>query len=363
MRLSIIVPVYNMAGGGKLNQCLESLMNQELDDYEVIAVDDCSRDGSPDILNEFAARYGDRLKVILSPENRRQGGARNLGLEAACGEWVGFVDSDDWVAPDCYEKLLARAEETGADMAGCDYSLVSKHSFETGKPVVNNTEDQTGVLDEEKHRKLILRPGSMVVKIYRHSVIRENGLGFPEGIFYEDNCAGPLWSLYFTRFERVAEPLYYYYQHEASTVHRITEQRCRDRLQAEEIFYTECEKRGFLERYGEEIAYRFTELSYVITLFSYLQGVRHPKISFVRELRRAVERHIPDFEQNIYYRQLTGQEEQRLIAMQGKSAVRFYLYYRLKLLVRSVRQKKDGGSGSDLNEREGFTALHERMKK
>jgi len=339
MRLSVIVPVYNMAAEGKLEYCMESLVRQTITDYEIIAVNDASTDNSLEVLQLYGARYPGLVKVVTYPVNRRQGGAKNEGLRAASGEWVGFVDSDDWVAPDCYEKLLARAQETGADVVGCDYSLVSEHGFEPGKLVVNNTEDQTGVLDEEKHKKLILRPGSMVVKIYRHSVIRENGLKFPEGIFYEDNCAGPLWSLYFTRFERVGEPLYYYYQHEASTVHRITEQRCRDRMQAEEIFYAECERRGFLEQYGEEIAYRFAELSYVITLFSYLQGVRHPKLSFVRELRQAVERHFPDFEQNVYYRQLTGQEEQRLIAMQGKSALRFYLSYRLKLLVRSVRRR------------------------
>lgn len=89
----------------------------------------------------------------------------------------------------------------------------------------------------------------MVLKIYKHSVIRENHLDFPEHIFYEDNCAGPLWSLYFRRFERVEEPLYYYYQHAVSTVHHITEEKCRDRMKAAELLYTECENRGFLAEY------------------------------------------------------------------------------------------------------------------
>lgn len=259
------------------------------------------------------------------------------GLKVATGEWIGFIDSDDWIAPDFYEKLLSRAEETGADLVGCDYSLVSEHSFSVGRIVENNSADQTGILDEEKHKKLILRPGSMVVKIYKHSVIRENQLDFPDGIFYEDNCAGPLWSLYFKRFERVAEPLYYYYQHEASTVHRISEERCRDRMRAEELFYEACMKRGFLERYLQEIEYRFAELSYVITVFSYMQGAKKPKLSFVKELRRTVTDKFPNFEQNEYYRKFIGAEEQKLIAMQAKSDVMFYWYYRLKLLVRSLR--------------------------
>ena len=182
----------------------------------------------------------------------------------------------------------------------------------------------------------------MVLKIYKRSVITENHLDFPEKIFYEDNCAGPLWSLYFTHFERVEEPLYYYYQHEVSTVHTITEEKCRDRMAAAALLYAECKKRGFLEEYHRELEYRFTELYYVITLFTYLQGMKHPKLSFVKELRKGIIEHFPDFPENPYYLQYTGAEEKQLIAMQGKSDFKFFLYYRLKLWVR--RMKKSRGA-------------------
>lgn len=339
MRLSIIVPVYNMAAEGKLKFCMDSLVNQTIEDYEIIAVDDASTDNSPEILREYEKAYPGKVRVITYPVNRRQGGAKNEGLKAAAGEWIGFIDSDDWVTPDYYEKLLNRADETGADVVGCDYSLVTEHTFEVGKVVQNNSADQTGVLDEEKHKKLLLRPGSMVIKIYRHSVIRDNGLCFPEGIFYEDNCAGPLWSLYFKHFERVEEPLYYYYQHTVSTVHHISEEKCRDRMKAMEIFCEECEKRGLSERYHSEIEYRFAELYYVNTLFSYMQGMRHPKLSFVKGLRKGIEERFPGFERNEYYRQLTGSEEQKLIALQRHSDMCFFLEYRLKLWVRKLREK------------------------
>lgn len=240
---------------------------------------------------------------------------------------------------DYYEKLLRKAEETGADVVGCDYSLVEKHTFEIGQVVQNNTPDQTGVLDREKHGRLLMRFGSMVLKIYRHSVIQENGLLFPEGMFYEDNCAGPLWSCYFTHFEKVEEPLYYYYQHQVSTVHHITEAKCEDRMKAAELLYQECEKRGLLEQYPIELEYRFSELYYVITLFSYLSGVKHAKLSFVKRLRAGMEKYFPNFEENPYYLKNTGKEEQELIAMQGKSDLQFFLYYKLKQAVRKVRKK------------------------
>lgn len=337
MKLSIIVPVYNMAADGKLEYCLNSLVGQTAGDYEIIAVDDASTDHSLEILREYERKYPDRMRVLHYEVNRRQGGAKNEGLKAAQGEWIGFVDSDDWVTADFYEKLLQKAEETGADMVGCDYSLVEEHTMQTGRVVQNNTLDQTGILDTEKHKKLLMRPGSMVIKIYRHSVIRRNHLLFPEGIFYEDNCAGPLWSLYFTRFEKVEEPLYFYYQHPVSTVHHITEEKCRDRMAAAALFYEECKKRDVLEEYGQEIEYRFTELYFVVTLFSYLSGVKHPKLSFVKELRRGVEERFPRFEENAYYQEKTGAEERRLIALQGKSNLLFLGYYRLKRLIWRIR--------------------------
>lgn len=338
MKLSIIVPVYNMAADQKLEYSMNSLVNQTIDDYEIIAVDDASTDNSLEILRAFEKKYPGKVRVIHYEVNRRQGGAKNEGLRAAVGEWIGFIDSDDWVTPDFYEKLLNRAEETGADLVGCDYNLVDEHTMQVGRVVQNNSADQTGVLDDEKHKSLIMRSGSMVIKIYKHQVIRDNHLDFPEGIFYEDNCAGPLWSLYFTHYERVEEPMYYYYQHQVSTVHHISEQKCRDRMTAAALFYEECKKRGFLEKYHEEIGYRFVELYYVITLFTYMQGVKHPKLSFVRELRQGVEKYFPEFWKNPYYLQKTGAEEQKLIALQGKSNARFFWYYRLRQFVWKVRK-------------------------
>ncbi len=339
MWLSIIVPVYNMAADGKLNYCMDSLINQTISDYEIIAVDDASTDESLKVLREYERKYPEKVRVITYPVNKRQGGAKNEGLRAALGEWIGFMDSDDWAAPTFYEKLLKKAEETGADMVGCDYCLVREHTFSVGKVVQNNYQGQTGVLDEERHKLLFLRPGSMVIKIYKGDVIRENGLMFPEGIFYEDNCAGSLWSLYFKRFEKVEEPLYYYYQHDLSTVHYITEEKCRDRMKAMALLEEACKKRGFAEKYHEELEYRFAELYYVITLFSYLQGVKRPRLAFVKELRKGVAERFPEFEKNSYYVSYTGREEKKLIAMQGKSDLLFFWYYGLKQRVRKCKRR------------------------
>lgn len=339
MKLSIIVPVYNMAGEGKLNFCLDSLLNQTITDYEIIAVDDASTDESPEILRRYSEEFPDKIRVIVHEVNKRQGGAKNTGLKAATGEWIGFIDSDDWVTPDYYEKLIKKAQETGADMVGCDYNLVHAHTYEKGQVVQNNTADQTGILDDEKHGKLIMRSGSMVVKIYKGEVIRNNHLEFPEGIFYEDNCAGPIWSLYFRQFERVEEAMYYYYQHDTSTVHYVTEQKCNDRMTAGAMLLQECRTRGFLEKYYKEIEYRFTELYFVNTLFSYMLGAKHKKLAFVKKLKQGMVEAFPEFQDNEFYQQLTNEEEKQMIKMLMASATKFFYYYGLKVEVRKLRKK------------------------
>ena len=180
MKLSIIVPVYNMAAEGKLEYCLNSLVAQTIGDYEIIAVDDCSTDDSWKILQDYQKRYPEKFCAIHSDVNQKQGGAKNIGMAAAQGEWIGFIDSDDWITPDFYERLIGKGEETGADMVGCDYHMTGEHSMKVGQVVPNNRPEQTGVLNEEKYRSLILDGGSLVVKVYRREIVIDHPSRFPD---------------------------------------------------------------------------------------------------------------------------------------------------------------------------------------
>lgn len=345
MKLSVIVPVYNMAAGDKLTWCLDSLVNQTISDYEIIAVDDCSTDNSLEILREYEQRYPDKFKVIASPVNKKQGGAKNLGLEAARGEWIGFIDSDDWVTPDFYEKLLLRAQESGADMVGCDYHLTHEHSMKIGQIVHNNQMSQTGVLTKEKYRSLILDSGSLVVKIYKRHIILDFPNRFPENIFYEDNAISNSWMLRAKHFEYLQEPLYYYYQHDTSTVHTITKKRCEDRMEAARVMVREAREFDYLEEYYPEIESSFTTLFYVNTLFSYMAGVPQKDYRFVKALGREMRETFPGFMENPYYQERVHEEERRLIGMHMKSTLCFMIYYKLLWGYRNFRKKSRGKKG------------------
>lgn len=282
MKLSIIVPVYNMMTDGKLENCLKSLVNHDVQHMEVIAIDDKSTDASLKLLEEYSKKYGERFITIASDRNRHQGGAKNLGLDRAKGEWIGFVDSDDWVSTDMFSKLLKKAEETG-------------------------------LLEDGKYKELILKPGSMVIKIYKRKLFTENGIRFPEDMFYEDNAVGVLPLLYADKFERVPEPLYFYYQNTNSTVHTINLNRCEDRIKAAHIYKEECQKRGFYEKYTQEI------------------------IGFVFRMRKFLMEQIPDFEQNIYFQKYMDKENKKLIRLHAKNAVLFWIYYELLRNYRRIR--------------------------
>ncbi|MBE5828330.1 MAG: glycosyltransferase [Butyrivibrio sp.] len=349
MKLSVIVPVYNMADGGRLEYCLDSLVSQSLEEgsYEIIAVDDCSTDDSYEILKRYQEKYPDRFIAVHSEKNHHQGGAKNIGLAMAKGEWLGFIDADDWVVPDYYERLLKKAQDTGADMVGCDYNLTFEHSFKVGEVVHNNNKEQTGVMDHDKYKKLLLETGSLVVKVYKRELIlgdykpgtREKLDVFPEDIFYEDNAVGNTWMIRARHFEYIEEPLYYYYQHDASTVHSISKKNLEDRMTAGRMILSEARDNGYFDEYKKEIEFQYTVLFYVNTLFSAMPKKYKVKdcYNFTKALGKEMKETFPDFQKNLYYQEKIHPEEKKLIGLQMKSHLFFYIYYRLLWFYRDLR--------------------------
>ncbi len=119
-KISIIIPVYNLEM--YLSRCLESVIAQTYDNLEIIAVNDGSTDGTVVVLNQYSAKDS-RIKVIHK-ENGGVTSARLCGIQAASGDWIGFVDGDDEVEPDMFERLLRNAQRCGADISHCGYQMV-----------------------------------------------------------------------------------------------------------------------------------------------------------------------------------------------------------------------------------------------
>ncbi len=201
MKLSVIVPVYKVEA--YLGACVDSLMGQTMGDLEVILVDDGSPDRSGEIADQYARDYPDKVRV-LHIENGGQGRARNLALPLARGEFVGFVDSDDWVAPDMYEKMLSRAASTGADIVVCDFL----EHYSDGREMI---------LPSAFQQHPLSAAGSSCNKIFRRSLIGD--LEFPEGLWYEDFFFSAVMMVRSARTEYVHEALYIYRRGQESTMH------------------------------------------------------------------------------------------------------------------------------------------------
>lgn len=118
--ISVIIPCYNLAGYTR--KCLDSILGQTYTELEVIAVDDGSVDETPEILEEYAKK--DNRVVVIHQKNAGAGKAINKGIEAANGKYMTFVDNDDWIEPDMYEKLHTALVDNQADMAVCNFNLV-----------------------------------------------------------------------------------------------------------------------------------------------------------------------------------------------------------------------------------------------
>lgn len=339
MKLSIIVPVYNMAKDGKLEYCLDSLLNQTISDYEVIAVNDASTDNSLEILLRYHERFPKTIKVYSLKENRRQGGAKNVGLSISCGEYIGFVDSDDWVSKDCFARLVKRAEDTGADVVACDFCYVYEHTMTPTKRVPCNLPEQVGELTHEKKASLFLHPGALVTKIYKRNLFSDESFMFPEHMFFEDNATGIEVLRRAKHFEYIPEPFYFYYQHSTSTVHVINKERCEDRLEAMRIMYQYAVRNGYLEEFYNEIEYKFTNLFYQNTLFSYMQGTKRTDMNFIRKMGKEMKEYFPNFQDNSYYKKNVHPEEKKLMKMHQSSPLLFVLFYRALYFYRSVRKK------------------------
>lgn len=129
--ISIVIPVYKAEQW--LERCLDSVCGQTFKDLEIICVNDASPDGSLDILKVYAQRDV-RLVIINLSENQGEGGARNRGLDAATGAYIGFVDSDDTIPPDFYSALYATMVESGADMVEGGTCVVDAHGRTTPHP-------------------------------------------------------------------------------------------------------------------------------------------------------------------------------------------------------------------------------------
>ena len=220
--LSIIVPVYKAEK--YLQDCIESILSQTFTDFELILINDGSPDKSGLICDEYAMK-DQRIKVIHKP-NGGASSARNKGLGAAQGKYIGWVDSDDHVNPKMYEILYHLAESYHADITECQYLMINGNKTRrSGKPegIVYGSGDF--VIEQFFNSRM--KP-SLVTKIYKRDMW--DGVRFPEGRIHQDCYVNMRFALMPIVYVRTSETLYNYITREKSITTTLTQNAIRQAI-------------------------------------------------------------------------------------------------------------------------------------
>lgn len=209
VKVSIIVPVYNVEK--YIEKCILSLINQSLREIEIILINDGSTDGTIGILREYEKK-DNRIRVI-DQENRGISYSRNIGINMAKGEFIGFVDSDDWVSNDMYRILYEKMKLNDADFATCNSYNVKKNIILPEFIVSNKILNVNSQNIKEFFDKTMISVASVVWKnLYKKEIIINKKIYFQsrEVILQEDYLFNCMYALFIKKAILIDENLYYY---------------------------------------------------------------------------------------------------------------------------------------------------------
>ncbi len=287
-KVSIIVPVYNAEK--YLYKCFNSLVNQTLEDIEIIAVNDGSTDNSLAILEEYEQKYPKKIKVY-SKENGGQASARNLALQYAEGEYIGYVDADDYADVAMFERLYRQAKESSADLTVCDhYRVVNRKNNYVPFPEYKEP--------REMFKAVLVSPWN---KLFRREVLTDSGVIFPEGYIYEDTAWFAELIPFVKTMAYVHEPLLYHVVQENSTMTAAQGERTAQIFPVIDGVLDFYKSKSLYDEYKAELERFYTR----ILLFSSMRRISKIKDkSLRREMEKRtlaeLEEHFPSFRKNCH---------------------------------------------------------------
>jgi len=242
-KVSVIVPIYNVEK--YLEKCINSLLSQTLEDIQIILVNDGSKDNSGTIAKKYAERNKDKV-IYVEKENGGLSDARNYGLKYATGDFVAFLDSDDYIEKNAYEEMYNKAIEENADYVECDFIWEYPNKAKIDKQYkYQNKKEMLSFVRVVAWNKLIKR-----------SLIIEHNLEFPKGLRYEDVEFTYKLIPYINKFAYVDKPFIHYVQREGSIANVQNERTAEIFTVLDEVieFY---KKNNIYEEYKEELEYNY----------------------------------------------------------------------------------------------------------
>lgn len=299
IKISIIVPVYNVEK--YLEKCLKSLVKQTLKDIEIIVVNDGTKDNSQKIVDKYVKKYPMLVKSYIK-ENGGLSSARNFGLKYAKGDYIAFVDSDDYVEENMYEKLYNKAVEKDFDMVVCNL----KYIYDT--KIVNaysNIKEDIFSKDEIKKSMINIYPAAWN-KLFNKRLFKNKVL-FKEKVWFED--VEFLYRLYpyINSIGKVDDYLYNYVQRDGAITSTFDERLFHyiDNFNGIVKFYKE---KKFFDEYKKELEYCYVRYLYA-TFIKQASNFNNKKMykKAVEEAIKNVKKYFPNYRKNKYfYKSLKG---------------------------------------------------------
>lgn len=281
-KVSIIVPVYNVEV--YLEKCLDSLVNQTLKDIEIIIVNDGSPDNSQKIIDKYQKKYKN-IKAYLK-ENGGLSDARNYGIKKANGEYLSFVDSDDYIDTTMLEKMYKLAKKENLDLVVCNTINID----DTGNGIEINSNYN---YSDDTIKNYLLSPPMACIRIYKKELFKN--IKFKKGIYYEDLELTPKLVKYTKKIGFIDEGLYYYYQRVGS----IMKQKEFNNKLLDIFDVLETNKLELLKEYPDEVEYMYiTHLLRTSTL-RFLEYDNYKEL--INKITNTMKCYFPNWNKNKYY--------------------------------------------------------------
>ena len=243
-KVSIIVPAYNVED--YIQKCLESLVNQTLQDIEIIVVNDGSTDQTKSRIEKFMLAYPEKIKY-LEKTNGGLSDARNYGLPSANGKYIGFVDSDDYVEPTMFEEMYNKAEEENIDMVECDFiwEYPNKKRVDTGK------------IYEGKKEAFVYARVVAWNKLIKRETLEKANIKFPKGLRYEDTEFFYKLLPSLEKISFIKKPLVHYIQR-SNSIANTQNERVKEIFEIWDNIFKFYKENNLFEEYKNEIEYTYS---------------------------------------------------------------------------------------------------------
>lgn len=300
-KISVIVPVYNVQE--YLAKCIDSVLAQTFSDYEIIVVDDGSTDNSGVIAAQYAARHP--CIRVITQENGGLGAARNTGIEAAQGEYLLLVDSDDTIAPEALQVLMDTTICTDADLVIFDLLLINLQGIPTQRETgCKYFKSGNNVLE---NHKLLLDWPSACNKLWRRELFLSSGIRYPGRVWYEDLRTTPKLLTLANRVAYVPQPFYHYLQRPGSIMHSSAVARNQEILDAFDDLLAYFKEHRLFDTYYAEL--EFLAVYHILITASVRVLKADRKHPLLRQFGDYVQQRFPQYMQNRYLAErLSGRE-------------------------------------------------------